>query len=101
MPYVEKVAQSDADHEAWASIVGGMEAPALRVGSQMMRALVREEWNSYLDAAGYPQQSKLPPNYEYPAAEPLVERQAPRPGPTPPPRATTPANEPPPSGIKF
>jgi glutaredoxin len=101
VPYVEKTVQSDADRDAWAGIVGGSDAPALRVGSQMVRALVREEWNSYLDAAGYPQQSKLPPNYEYPAAEPLVERQPPRATPAPPQRATTPSNDTPPSGIKF
>ena len=102
VPYVEKTAQSDADREAWQQIVGGTDAPALRVGTQMIRALVREEWNSYLDAAGYPQQSKLPPNYEYPAPEPLVARQPSQPTPAAPARTTTPANEPtPPSGIRF
>ena len=57
---------------------------------------------SYLDAAGYPRESQLPANYQYPAAAPVVAR-------TPPPRspeqastespATTRANNP--SGIKF
>jgi hypothetical protein len=34
-------------------------------------------WNSYLDAAGYPRDSRLPPSFAYAPATPLVARAAP------------------------
>lgn len=102
VPHVEKTTQSEADREAWPRIVGGIEAPVLRIGSQTVRTLDRDEWNSHLDAAGYPQQSMLPPNYEFPAPEPLVPREEARPTPAPP-RTAPPASETAPTapGVKF
>lgn len=74
VPHVEKSALNNDDRDAWLRVVGGPQAPALRIGSQMLRGLTASEWTSYLDAAGYPRTSRLPPNYSYPAAEPLVPR---------------------------
>jgi hypothetical protein len=72
-----------------------------------MRGLAPEVWGSYLDAAGYPRESRLPATYQFPPATSIVERREanaaraaagrasqPEPAPTAPP----PAN---PSGIKF
>lgn len=72
VPYAEKIASSNDDREAWERTVGGPEAPAVRIGAQILRGLTPAEWSAYLDAAGYPRTSSLPPGYEFPPAEPLV-----------------------------
>ena len=66
----------------------------MSIGAQVLRGLAPEVWNSYLDAAGYPRDSRLPANYQYPLATPIVARMpAPRPG-----NGTEPQADPPPSG---
>jgi glutaredoxin len=104
IPYSEKSVQSPEDADALERLSGGRDAPTLSIGSQTLRGLAPEVWNSYLDAAGYPRDSRLPPNFAYAPATPLVARAAP-----PAARAAeTPAERPaatpvPPSnpGIKF
>lgn len=76
IPFTERVADSAEDREAWERIVGGPEAPALRVGGQVLRGFNAVNWEETLDVAGYPRQSVLPANYQAPAAAPLVERRA-------------------------
>lgn len=104
IPYAEKQVQTPEDSDALERLSGGRDAPTLAIGTQMMRGLAPEVWGSYLDAAGYPRESKLPAGYQYAAAAPIVERAAAR---APAPRASqtdaTPATAPPPSpsGIKF
>ena len=39
---------------------------------------VAAEWSAYLDAAGYPRESRLPRGWQQPEATPLVERETPR-----------------------
>ena len=102
IPFSERQVQTPEDNDALERLSGGRDAPTLSIGSQILRGLSPEIWGSYLDAAGYPRESQLPANYQYPAAAPVVAR-------TPPPRAPEPAStEPPaatrannPSGIKF
>ena len=85
------------------------DAPTLTLGAQTLRGLSAEVWNSYLEAAGYPRESRLPANYQYPAATPLTERrEAARVAPPPPRQAARaepaqpPAAAPPPAGtIRF
>lgn len=113
IPYNEKQVQSAEDSEALERISGGRDAPTLSIGSQTLRGLAPDVWNSYLDAAGYPRESRLAANYRYPAPTPLTEkREAPAareaaarasaPIATPPaPPAPPPAPEPAPGGIKF
>jgi len=43
----------------------------LTIGGQSIKGYSDGEWTSYLDAAGYPKQSALPPSYRPAAAEPL------------------------------
>jgi len=76
IPFAERVADSAEDREAWERIVGGPEAPSLRVGGQVMRGFNAVQWEETLDIAGYPRQSVLPAGYQAPAASPLVERRA-------------------------
>jgi glutaredoxin len=73
VPFSEKLIISAEDGDALQRITGGRDAPSLTIGSQVLRGLVAETWNGYLDVAGYPRESRLPPNYQYPAATPLVE----------------------------
>ena len=105
VPYAEKQVQSAEDSAALERLSGARDAPTLAIGTQMLRGLAPGVWASYLDAAGYPRESRLPASYQYAAATPIVERRdasAARPAAaasTPDaPTAAPPAS---PSGIKF
>ena len=74
VPFTEKQVITGEDGDALERLTGGRDAPTLTLGAQTMRGLSAELWNSYLDAAGYPRASRLPANYQYPAATPLTER---------------------------
>ena len=73
IPYAEKSIATREDGEALQSITGARDLPALTVGSQVLRGFQRDDWNSYLDAAAYPKESKLPANFPQGSATPLTE----------------------------
>jgi glutaredoxin len=103
VPYQERIASSDAERDAWMKLVGGAQAPVLQIGAQMLRGLSINDWNSHLDAAGYPARSQLPPNYVQPPAQPLVPQAAAQTAQPPAPPKPPAAPPPPPSesGIRF
>jgi glutaredoxin len=104
IPYAERSVQSAEDADALERLSGGRDAPTLSIGSQTLRGLAPEVWNSYLDAAGYPRESRLPAGYQFAAATPLVARAAPpRPAAAADATAAPAAAQTPPSntGIKF
>lgn len=72
IPFAEKTINSNADISSLKQLSGNDTLPALRISSQFLRGLQENEWNSYLDAAGYPPQIQLPAGYRRPAPEPLV-----------------------------
>lgn len=74
VPFNERNVTTIEDVDALQRLTGGREAPALTIGAQTVRGLSQEIWTSYLDAAGYPRESRLPGNYQYPVAAPLTER---------------------------
>jgi glutaredoxin len=74
IPFAERQIISSEDSEALERLSGSREAPTLTIGSQILRGLAVEVWHSYLDAAGYPRDSRLPSSYQYRPATPLVER---------------------------
>ena len=74
IPFDERQIISAEDSEALEKLSGAREAPTLALGSQILRGLAVDVWHSYLDAAGYPRESRLPSSYQYRAATPLVER---------------------------
>jgi glutaredoxin len=74
VPFNERTIATTEDVDALQRLTGGREAPALTIGAQTVRGLSEEIWTSYLDAAGYPRESRLPGNYQYPLAAPLTER---------------------------
>jgi glutaredoxin len=107
IPFNEKLVVTGPDVEALERLTGARQAPALTIGAQALSGLASDSWNAYLDSAGYPRESKLPANYQYPAAAPLTEPPAPvaRQGASDAPRAepapiATPTTSSP-SGIRF
>lgn len=111
VPFTEKQVVTAEDSDALERLTGARDAPTLTLGSQTLRGLSAEVWTSYLDAAGYPRESRLPANYQYPPASPLTQRREATPRVAPQPRpvvraeaapAAPPAPPaPPPGGIKF
>ena len=107
VPFAERRVSSEEDAEALNRLTGGRSIPTLTIGTQALRGFSDSDWHSYLDAAGYPRESRLPRGYQQPAATPLVQRQAEaapqeRPAAPLPAEPAPPAPAPPaPAGIRF
>lgn len=102
VPYRERRVGGDDDTLALERLTGARTVPALTIGQQVLRGLSPADWNSYLDAAGYPRESKLPRSWQPPAVTPLVES-APARGPAAPKPEPAPAPPPPADdgGLRF
>ena len=103
IPFNERLVVTAEDSEALERLSGAREAPTLSIGAQILRGYAAETWAAYLDAAGYPRDSRLPSTYQYRAAAPVVDR---REAARIEPRAeralpTAPAAAPTPGGIRF
>ncbi len=108
IPFSEKTVISNNDRQALERLSGDSSLPLLTIGSQQLKGFSDSEWTQFLDAAGYPKTSALPPNYRREPATPLVavaappvatDRGASRPtGATPAPPAPPVEN---PAGIRF
>lgn len=72
VPFVEKTVTSNEDVQALQRISGENSLPFATVGGQQLKGYSDIEWTQFLNAAGYPGTSTLPPNYRRPAATPLV-----------------------------
>lgn len=79
VPFSERLVTTEDDAVALERTVGGRTVPALTIGTQALRGLSETDWSAYLDAAGYPRESRLPRNWQAPAPTPLVERAPVRP----------------------
>jgi glutaredoxin len=110
IPFVEKTVTSNEDIEALKRLAGAPSLPFLTIGGQQLRGFSEIAWAQFLDAAGYPKSSRLPPGYALAPATPLVAAQEPKQAASPPagpPRAaaslTRPATPAPPNpaGITF
>ena len=75
VPFSERTVRSNEDIEALQRLSGSTTLPFATIGSQQLSGFSDLEWKQYLDAAGYPKESQLPPNYQRPAATPLVAAQ--------------------------
>ena len=109
VPFTERTVSTPEDSDYFQRLTGENSMPFLTVGSQRIKGFSDVEWAQYLDAAGYPKTSQLPPTYKNAAPSPLVSLQK---APPPPkaeekPPAPEPINQPPafnpenPAGIKF
>lgn len=97
VPFAEKtLAATAADQAALQNLTGGGGTlPVLTVGQQQIKGVTPSEWHGYLDAAGYPRESKLPASYRAPSPTPLVTpAPAAAPADAAAPGATTEANAP-------
>ena len=71
IPFAEKVVASNQDIEAFKRM-GATNVPLLTIGSQQLPNYSNSEWSQFLDAAGYPKTSQLPPSYVPGPATPMV-----------------------------
>lgn len=109
VPFTEKTVSSEDDIQALQRLAGAARLPFATIGGQHVRGFSETEWSEYLDAAGYPKVSQLPPSYRNPEPTPMVAVQArPRPAqvaPNAPARAELPTQPGPtpdnPAGIRF
>jgi glutaredoxin len=112
IPFTERTVTTPQDADALQKFNGDASIPVLTIGGQRLKGFLEADWSQYLDAAGYPRSSQLPPNYRNPAPTPLVPPPPPVPAAadstpsatavpeaaSPRPPATTPDN---PAGITF
>ena len=110
VPYTERSVVSAADIDALQARTGARTLPALAIGGHVLRGWIESEWQAYLDAAGYPASSRLPPGWSPPPVRPLVPREpAAEAAAVPPARAAAPVATsapalpaaPAPGGIRF
>lgn len=107
IPFSERTVTTRDDVEALRRLASGSASlPLLTIGGQQLKGYSEAEWTQFLDAAGYPKTSQLPPAYVPAPATPLVAAQEPRtpraapaPGGAAQPPAPPPAENP--SGIRF
>lgn len=71
IPFAEKTVATNEDIEAFKRM-GASNVPMLTIGSQQIKGFSDSEWSQFLDAAGYPTTSQLPPSYVPSPATPLV-----------------------------
>jgi glutaredoxin len=91
VPYAERSVSSEADTAALRRLSGATDLPVAMIGRQVVRGFQEQEWAGYLDAAGYPRTSRLPPGYRFEAAAALA--------PAPATAAVSPAAAPPPGPV--
>lgn len=103
VPFTEKTVNTPDDAQAFKAQESLARLPLLKIGAKRLLGLQRTDWNAYLDAAGYPEQSRLPAGYRQPSASPLVPPAAAavngRAGPEVSPSPAAPVV--PPKGIRF
>ena len=79
VPYTERTVTTQEDMQALQRLSGNPALPFATIGGQHIRGFSDAEWSQYLDAAGYPKTSQLPPSYRNPDPSPLVAVQQARP----------------------
>lgn len=79
VPHNERTVSTQEDLGALQRLSGGVSMPFLTIGSQQIAGFSDVEWSQFLDAAGYPRTSQLPPGYRNPPATPLVAAAVARP----------------------
>lgn len=77
IPFSERTITTAEDTQALQRLAGEASLPFLTVGGQQIKGYADVEWTQFLDAAGYPKNSILPPNYRKAPPTPLVAAPAP------------------------
>jgi glutaredoxin len=81
IPFTEKTVTTNEDIGALGRLTGAPTLPVLTIGEQQLKGYSEVEWARFLDAAGYPKNSLLPPGYAGPPPTPLVAVQRAQPTP--------------------
>lgn len=79
VPFTEKTVVSSEDIRQFRSQEATDQLPTVRIGQKQLSGLQHNDWTAYLDAAGYPAISALPPGYQHSPPTPLVPIE-PKPG---------------------
>ena len=72
IPFSERTINAPEDSQVLQRLAGTSAVPVLGLGGQILRGFSAPEWSQYLDTAGYPAQSALPPTWRNPPPAPLV-----------------------------
>ncbi len=81
VPFSERTVTTAEDRDYLQRLTGDNSLPYLTIGGQKIKGLSDLEWTQYLDAAGYPKASILPPTFKNPPPAALViVQKAPAPG---------------------
>lgn len=76
VPFTERTVRSNEDIAALLRLSGDSSLPVVTIGGQRLKGFAPGEWTAYLDSAGYPRSSQLPPGYRAAAPQPLVGERA-------------------------
>lgn len=72
VPFNERTIATEADGVQLQKLSGQGSLPVTNIGSKRLIGYSQSEWDQYLTAAGYPTESKLPPQYRRPAPQSLA-----------------------------
>ncbi len=73
IPFAERTAATQDDIDELRKQTNATEIPSVKIGTQVLRGFSQGDWSSFLDVAGYPSESRLPPNYSQASPSPLTE----------------------------
>jgi glutaredoxin len=74
VPFSERVVEGPDDLEALKRATGLDKVPVLMIGRERFAGFTPANWARALDYAGYPSESKLPPDFRPEPPQPLVAR---------------------------
>jgi glutaredoxin len=77
IPYTEKTVVTNDDIAKLKQIAGDQQLPFLTVGSRKQKGFDSNTWDGMLNAAGYPQSNRLPPDYRNPPPESAAQKAKP------------------------
>ena len=74
IPFSERTIEAPEDVETLRRLTGVDKVPVLTVGRERFAGFTSADWSRGLDVAGYPTQSRLPPDYSAEPPQPLIAR---------------------------
>jgi glutaredoxin len=76
VPYTERRVSTEEDVRRLQELTGGRLVPAATIGRQAVSGFQEQDWQGWLDSAGYPRTRALPAGWQPAPATPLVPRTA-------------------------
>lgn len=83
VPYTEKRVRTEDDARRLEQLTGGRLVPAATIGRQALSGFQEQDWQGWLDSAGYPRSRMLPPGWQPPPVTPLAPSRVAATPPTP------------------